>query len=386
MSIAFRENKIDQIYYNGQGVDKIYKGEDLVYDRSLQNKFEYFYVYANGGLNSGRPSVGQVGLKNYGDNAPNLEYSRDGVNWTTWDYSYLELVPPQESEESSPIYSFIFFRGYNPNGFSQSSSVYSYFHILNRYYSIQGNIHVGGNIMSLLYKDSFWKEDEAPNNTIPNDYCFYKLFYDSAICSCLGIGYYVDGQGQGHALNILRLPATNLKAYCYSKMFNYSTKMVYGPLILPAKSISVTSCYHSMFRDCESLIATPKLPATTLMDNCYAYMFMNCTALTTAYDLPAKNIGYSSYQDMFNGCTSLVKAPEIKGKYINHYSLSNMFSGCTNLNYIKILVENPTGYLGTFDSWVYRVPSTGTFVKKRGVTYPSGTSGIPEGWTVEEID
>lgn len=364
----------------------MYRGTNLVYDRSLQNNFEYFYVYASQPISDeAAQAAGTISLVNYGNNAPNLEYSYDGVTWTTWDYSALTLYGPVEMTESSPEYNFIFFRGYNPNGFSSSNSVYSKFKITD---NNGGNayIHIGGNIMSLLYKDSFWKEDISPNNIIPSTFCFYRLFYQSDIYSCLGIGYYVDGQGQNHALNILRLPATNLKANCYREMFNYSTKMVYGPLILPAKSISVTSCYYKMFNNCESLITTPKLPATTLMDNCYAYMFMNCTALTTTYDLPAENIGYSSYQDMFHGCTSLVKAPEIKGKYINHYSLTNMFSGCTNLNYIKILVENPTGYLGTFSSWVNGVSSTGTFVKKRGVTYPSGTSGIPEGWTVEEID
>ena len=31
------------------------------------------------------------------------------------------------------------------------------------------------------------------------------------------------------------------------------------------------------------------------------------------------------------------------------------------------------------------VSSTGTFVKRSGVTYETGNSGIPVGWTVEEI-
>ena len=32
--------------------------------------------------------------------------------------------------------------------------------------------------------------------------------------------------------------------------------------------------------------------------------------------------------------------------------------------------------------WVYGVSSTGTFIKDPNATWPSGDSGIPEGWTV----
>jgi hypothetical protein len=61
-----------------------------------------------------------------------------------------------------------------------------------------------------------------------------------------------------------------------------------------------------------------------------------------------------------------------------------MFNGCTNLNYIKMLATDisatsPLGY------WVYGVSSTGTFVKNAAMTtLPTGTSGIPTGWTVRD--
>jgi len=134
--------------------------------------------------------------------------------------------------EESPYYNYIFFRGYNPNGFSSSNSVYSKFKITDNY---RGNayIRIGGNIMSLLYKDSFWKEDISPNNTIPNNYCFYNLFSGSNIYSCLGgPGSWVDDQQKLHPLNPLRLPATILSNYCYSSMFANCSLLKYGPLIL----------------------------------------------------------------------------------------------------------------------------------------------------------
>ena len=35
--------------------------------------------------------------------------------------------------------------------------------------------------------------------------------------------------------------------------------------------------------------------------------------------------------------------------------------------------------------WVQGVSPTGTFVKSAGVEIPTGTSGIPEGWSVQEV-
>ena len=37
------------------------------------------------------------------------------------------------------------------------------------------------------------------------------------------------------------------------------------------------------------------------------------------------------------------------------------------------------------NNWVSGVSSTGTFVKSANVEIPTGTSGIPEGWTVQEV-
>jgi len=59
-----------------------------------------------------------------------------------------------------------------------------------------------------------------------------------------------------------------------------------------------------------------------------------------------------------------------------------MFYGCTNLNYIKCLATNPS--YGDSTSWLVGVASTGTFVKKAGVSWQTGNWAIPSGWTVVE--
>lgn len=357
MSIANGDFLLNQIYINDTGAKKIYKGTDLIYDRSLKNKFEYFFIYAAGQPDT--PAAGSISMTNNGGNTPNLEYSRDGVTWTTWDYSSLNLDGPTTNNDSSYTYDFIFFRGYNPNGFSSSGSVYSKFNIVD---NLSGGafIKIGGNIMSLLYKDSFWKEDISPNNTIPNNYCFTNLFNSCDIYDCTGTPDYFNGSHLGE----FRLPAKNLKTFCYAGMFGSCSKMVLGPRIFPATT-ATSSCYRSSFEKCGNLIYPPRLCATTLADYCYAGMFYQCYHLQKAPDLIAETLVNNCYRDMFAECNSV--------------------------NYIKTLQTTPITNNDYTWSWVYNVSSTGTFVKRTGVTIPTvtisvpGARGIPSGWTVEEI-
>ena len=91
--------------------------------------------------------------------------------------------------------------------------------------------------------------------------------------------------------------------------------------------------YNSCFRNWSGIVSAKNLvlPATTLVTNCYQYMFQNCG----------------------------------------------------NLSYIKCLAT----YISAQDcthNWLSGVSPTGTFVKAAGVTWPTGNSGIPSGWTVIE--
>lgn len=126
----------------------------------------------------------------------------------------------------------------------------------------------------------------------------------------------------------------------YSDKYCYMTQWIYGDehivdtehLILPFMDVSsIQQCYAQMFRSCTNLVSAPTLPATILGSYCY-------------------------YQ---------------------------MFNYCENLNYIKCLATTNIGSDNTY-SWVQGVASTGTFVKKSGVNWPTGENGIPSGWTVIE--
>ena len=116
-------------------------------------------------------------------------------------------------------------------------------------------------------------------------------------------------------------------------------------------------------------------------------LFNECSKLVNAsgLTLPSNTRSYC-YRSMFNSCPSLVSAPELPAATLTgtgpYYQL---FNGCSKLNYVKCLATSGIS-TSSLQNWLNGVSSTGTFVKKRGVTYSSGASGIPANWTVEEID
>ena len=133
---------------------------------------------------------------------------------------------------------------------------------------------------------------------------------------------------------------TDLNNWTFEAMFagrqqpDYSQKdcpiVSAGSLILPSTTL-IGSCYHLMFAGCEHLTTAPELPATTLATWCYRGMFENCP----------------------------------------------------NLNYVKCLATDISATYCTAN-WLDGVSPTGTFVKNSSMSnWPSGTSGIPSGWTVQ---
>ena len=178
------------------------------------------------------------------------------------------------------------------------------------------------------------------------------------------------------------LPATSVTSGCYAYMFKGCSKLAKAP-ILPATAMA-SSCYNGMFDSCTSLVEAPSLPATTLSDYCYQEMFAHCSSLETAPELPASTLTYYCYGGMFWDCTSLTTAPDLLAEKVGSSSYLGMFGGCTKLNKVKCLATDISAYNG-LNEWLKDVSATGTFVKAANVEWPSGTSGIPEGWDVEEL-
>lgn len=178
------------------------------------------------------------------------------------------------------------------------------------------------------------------------------------------------------------LPATILAESCYRGMFQGCTSLTTAPA-LPATTLA-ESCYYNMFYGCTSLTTAPELPATTLARYCYEYMFYGCTNLVSAPELPATTLIGSCYWNMFAGCTSLTTAPALPATTLAYGCYYGMFQNCTNLNYIKCLATDISASDCT-TNWVSGVASTGTFIKAADVSWTTGTSGIPSGWTINNI-
>lgn len=224
-----------------------------------------------------------------------------------------------------------------------------------------------GNVMSIPYGNNF-----VDKVAITQDYAFHNLFSAN-----------VQGANAGliSAANLI-LPALTLSMYCYLDMFNGCTSLVETPE-LPATTLA-PSCYNGMFRSCYALTTAPDLPATTLAPSCYSGMFRYCTGLTEAPDLPATTLASSCYMQMFFGCTSLILAPELEAPVLAQSCYSSMFQSCSQLGQILCMATDRSASNAT-QNWLSGVAAQGTFYKRAGVSWPSGASGIPSGWTVIEV-
>ena len=269
----------------------------------------------------------------------------------------------------------------------------SYGSRLCHFYS-SGKFDVEGNIMSLLYEDNF-----ADKTTLPTSSSYSYLFSNTFSSNDNIINarnlvlpatvipancYYFMFSRCHNLLTAPDLPATTLADKCYQSMFAECTSLTAAPL-LPATTLAY-KCYMQMFSYCASLTTVPSnmLPATTLANYCYYEMFYYCTSLTTAPLLPATTLANYCYYGMFYDCNSLTTAPDLPATTLKEHCCERMFYSCDNINYIKCLATNRSATNCT-SNWVAFISSSGTFVKAASMTsWPTGSNGIPSGWTVQD--
>lgn len=146
-----------------------------------------------------------------------ISYSKDdGATWTT--------VSALTSGANIPVSTgdTVLLKGTN-------SSYSDYSSLTHTYLGGTAKFNLSGNILSLIYGDSF-----EGQTTVPSEYQFYELFAYSKV---------IDA-GE------LKLPSV-VTPYCYREMFIYCDLLVKAPT-LPAKTLA-RECYYSMFYDCNSL-------------------------------------------------------------------------------------------------------------------------------------
>lgn len=277
-----------------------------------------------GGLKFTALEDGKIGMEHNGTNAtttkPKLSYSKDGVNWTEWNFTNISV-------NTGDV---VYFKGVNKR-ISYSQDHYSEF-------TSTGKIYASGNIMSLLYGDDY----EGKLNLSGKDGCFNRLFYN---CSNL--------------TNAPELPATELEYECYNEMFYGCTSLTTAPE-LPATTLA-KYCYGYMFYHCTSLTIAPELPATTLENGCYESMFSNCTSLTNAPELPATTLTKRCYSYMFAGCTNL---NYVKANFTTTPSTTYTASWLSGVASTGTFVANPSA------TWT-------TSVERNETT-------VPAGWTIQK--
>ncbi len=318
-----RIDKNTTIRLGNRNIVKIKIGDSVIWQKSTEPVVgpDYFYIESLGDGNT-------ISVKNEGNGStdnvtPTLEYSTDKNTWNTITFDWTSGKHTTELPVKLNTGGKMYFR----NDTRKFSNNY------NKYITFSSSVssNVGGDIRTLSnYLD-------VDNETIPQSYMFCRLFNSNK--------YIVDASN-------LRLSYTTLSSYCYIYMFQGCTSLTTAPA-LPVTTLEI-GCYQYMFNGCTSLTTAPALPATTLAGGCYGIMFQNCNSLTTAPALPATTLVNECY----------------------YY----MFFGCSKLNNITVYADNISAFNCTMN-WLSNVASSGTFRNFGSATYPTGTSGIPTGWT-----
>ena len=83
---------------------------------------------------------------------------------------------------------------------------------------------------------------------------------------------------------------------------------------------------------------------------------------------------------LFQNCESLTKAPALPATSLSEYAYYYMFEGCKSLKEVRIAATKTATY--ALGNWLLGVSATGDFYcDPNARIFPSGSSGIPKGWT-----
>lgn len=154
------------------------------------------------------------------------------------------------------------------------------------------------------------------------------------------------------------LPSISAGAFCYlfgHDTNNHGTALQYAhELVIPYTTLPGHVCRY-MFRAQDSLMTSPKLPATSVGDYTYGAMFNKVPKLVVAPALPATNLGNSCYKAMFEECTGLLTLPELPATTLPTSCYERMFKSDTQIALSTSL--EASGY-----KYQYYIPADGSVV------------------------
>lgn len=219
-------------------------------------------------------------------------------------------------------------------------------------FSMTGNIAASNSIMYLIYGEDMTNEEEL---VMP-----YEAFH----------GTIID-------------PVSHRPDHISAFM---NTQSLISSPVLSATTL-VDKAYYGLFKGCTNLRLSPVLPSIELTDACYCYMFSDCTSLSVAPELPATELSQGCYDTMFEGCTSLISTPNLTSTTLNHASYYGMFRGCSLVDSLVCLATDISAS-ECINKIFTDVSSTGTlYVANQDMVTAfeakRSNMGMPEGWTIE---
>lgn len=368
------KNKIPSaLTIGGKIVERVLMRNEVVWGR-VQTPLYIQNTY--NGSNTVTVKQTLVGSPDSSTYAKHLQYSKNGLNWTTITLSSTAYTITLNKGEK------VYFRG--------NEGVFNYWYSRGAKKAITtisaNQTHtVGGNINTLLdYQDPY-------GLTLPQG-AFNSIFENNTkLTSASDITFTpsVDGSLSSYCYLYLFKKCTNLTTVPKSVpakkqgqdscngMFSY-TAITTAPA-LPATTLS-NSCYVDTFHGCSKLVNPPELPAKTLKPSCYRALFARCTSLVNAPKLPATTLADGCYRELFYGCTSLINPPELPAKTLKTNCYQQLFYGCSKLNNVTVYANNISATNCT-SNWLSGVASSGTFNNYGSATYTANSpSGIPTGW------
>jgi hypothetical protein len=146
------------------------------------------------------------------------------------------------------------------------------------------------------------------------------------------------------------------------------------------------SAYQNMFFNCTNFDDGGDIYISAKVVDAYGLgaMFSGCTSLKTApYLSRIKEVDDWGMAYMFAN-TAITTAPVLSATTVSPYSTyQNIFEGCLNLNYVKIALTEWNTTITP--NWLSGVASEGT-IETNATNIPTGSSGVPNGWTVKPIE
>lgn len=222
--------------------------------------------------------------------------------------------------------------------------------------------NVYGNLMSMIYGDSFIGQDTLD----AGGYNFVGFFGSAKVVNAENLVLPMDVIPERGLLNFMIQSPT----------------LEYGPKEIPATSIGDMGM-QGAFARCKKLIKASEYSVKTVGASGLSQTYTDCYSLVEPPSiLPIETMGSYGCFSMFANCSGMTTAPVLPAATIPAYGYRYMFRYCRHLNYIKCLATS----LGSnaCAGWTQSVAATGTFVKASGSTWTIGSNGIPRGWVVED--